>query len=319
MSDRTPDVTVLMSMSNGEPFLDTQVRSVLSQENMNASLIVRDDGSSDSSVGLVSALAAEYPGRIELICGEDNLGPAESFLQLAVRPAGTSEWYAFCDQDDVWLPDKLARAVEMLQRSDSGEGQLYTSVTTICDESLNVIGKNTFPGLRLTVGAEFARHRLAGHTMVFNESLLGTLNGLHSSYGFPLTRYGYFIGSTELEVDKTSGTIIITSIALIAQCIAHRQRNCHWSDMESAINVMSFLAFIAAILSFSILLMYRIQYYFIPFVIVSIPLHLHKIENRNARMSLGILIVGSIASMTLIGILSFGWYGMYPAESAVLG
>lgn len=185
MNEDVPVVTVLLSAYNGESYLREQVESVLSQQGVDVRLIVRDDGSADGSVGLVTRLSAAHPDAIELIHSEGRLGSAESFLELTRRVAGTSEWYAYCDQDDVWLPGKLSRAVGLLGGLKSGRGRLYTSATTICDRSLNVLAENTFPGLRLELGAEFARHRLPGHTMVFDDSLLGALNSVDGAFGFP--------------------------------------------------------------------------------------------------------------------------------------
>lgn len=182
-------VTVLMSTYNGEQFLREQVESVLFQKNVDSRILVRDDGSTDNTLDLLDELAEKYPGKIEIIKG-NNLGPSCSFLELSRKAEGRSHWYAFCDQDDVWLPEKLSRALANLVKYDDSQSAIYASATTICDENLKVIGNNTFPKLKFDLGAELCRHRLPGHVLVFDQPLLHELNTFKTNYNFP---HDYFL------------------------------------------------------------------------------------------------------------------------------
>ena len=99
-------IAVIMSTYNGEKYLPQQLDSVLRQTLEDFILIIRDDGSSDGTVPLLRGYTDE---RIVLLEGK-NVGPCRSFALLLQEAArrGAQQVY-FCDQDDVWLPDKLAR------------------------------------------------------------------------------------------------------------------------------------------------------------------------------------------------------------------
>lgn len=133
-------IIVMMSTYNGEKFVKEQIESILNQENVEVKLIIRDDGSDDSTKDIINGLKKE---NIELIAGS-NIGWKESFNEL-LRGAGTCQYYAFSDQDDVWLPEKLARGISFIKKEKVP--CLYYSDATIVDEKLNKIGikKNKAP------------------------------------------------------------------------------------------------------------------------------------------------------------------------------
>lgn len=104
-------VCVLMSTYNGEKYLEEQIDSVLAQAGCQVQLIVRDDGSSDKTIEI---LQKNYEaGRLKYYTGE-NLKPAKSFMNLLYN-APKAEYYAFCDQDDIWMPEKLVEAIRMIR------------------------------------------------------------------------------------------------------------------------------------------------------------------------------------------------------------
>ena len=124
---------VLMSAYNGEQYIRQQIDSVLAQDvDAQLSLLVRDDGSTDSTGQILEEYAAA--GKLSWYRGE-NLGPERSFWHL-IRNAPQADFYALCDQDDVWLPDKLSRAVKQLCETDA---QLYCSAFIATDGELNPI------------------------------------------------------------------------------------------------------------------------------------------------------------------------------------
>lgn len=102
---------VLLSSYNGAPYLAQQIESVLSQSLKEIVLLIRDDGSCDSSV----EICREYAERDDVLLIEgENVGVVGSFFEL-LRQAPDADIYAFCDQDDWWFPHKLERAWQMLQ------------------------------------------------------------------------------------------------------------------------------------------------------------------------------------------------------------
>ena len=133
---------VLMSTYHGEKYLREQLDSLLAQEHMPDKIVVRDDGSSDGTLTILEEYRAR-DSRIEYRKGE-NRGPAGSFYEL-IRDCEDAEYYALCDQDDVWMPDKLSAAVEALKKEDESIPLLYCSRYTLTDEKLNPIDSNVSP------------------------------------------------------------------------------------------------------------------------------------------------------------------------------
>lgn len=105
-------VIILLSSYNGEAFIEEQLQSLTAQTGVTTSIIVRDDGSTDGTRDILDRW--QESGTLTWY-GGDNIGWADSFMHLLVH-APEADYYAFCDQDDIWMPDKLKVAVEHLER-----------------------------------------------------------------------------------------------------------------------------------------------------------------------------------------------------------
>lgn len=125
-------VCVLMSTYNGEKYLNEQIDSILKQKNVEVTLLVRDDGSSDNTINILQEYAKN--GKLSYYTGK-NLKPAFSFLNL-LKNAPESEYYAFSDQDDYWMEEKLEKAIEQLKKSDNYLNIYFSNVETV-DKNLN--------------------------------------------------------------------------------------------------------------------------------------------------------------------------------------
>ena len=102
----------------------------MAQEGVNVKLQIRDDGSTDDTIKI---LESYNDPRISIRTG-GNLKPALSFLTL-LRECEDSEYYAYCDQDDYWYPNKLITAIKDLQ--SIYDPALFISTYDVCDEKLN--------------------------------------------------------------------------------------------------------------------------------------------------------------------------------------
>jgi len=162
-------VTVLLSTYNGSQFLQQQLNSLYGQTYRNIKILVRDDGSTDATREFLEAEQAK--GAIELLEGHTNLGATRSFFEL-LRLAALSdtEYVAFCDQDDVWLPDKIECAVSALAALVDLPA-LYCSRLEIVDEQLNPIGLTAIPG-KIGFGNALVENIAVGCTMVLNRKAL---------------------------------------------------------------------------------------------------------------------------------------------------
>jgi glycosyltransferase involved in cell wall biosynthesis len=131
-------VAVVLSSYNGERYLAEQLESIVSQEGVDVTLLVRDDGSRDSSTSIVEAFASRYDN-VKLIRG-DNRGVTGSFFAALAQAENTSDYFAFSDQDDVWEQGKLAKGVAALRAErDTSVPSLYFSKLEVVDEQLRHI------------------------------------------------------------------------------------------------------------------------------------------------------------------------------------
>ena len=101
-------VAILMSTYNGERYLREQIDSLLNQTYKDWKLYIRDDKSTDGTVSIIEGYVRVYPDQIVYKSdGFGNLGAGCSFMQLL--SSIDSDYYMFCDQDDVWMEDKIER------------------------------------------------------------------------------------------------------------------------------------------------------------------------------------------------------------------
>lgn len=104
--------SIAMATYNGARFLEQQLDSLAAQELLPAELIVGDDGSTDGTEDVVRDFAARAPFPVHFERNASSLGYGENFIRTALRCTG--DWIAFCDQDDVWSPEKLNYCAEQI-------------------------------------------------------------------------------------------------------------------------------------------------------------------------------------------------------------
>lgn len=158
-------VAVLMSTYNGERYLKEQLDSIFAQEDVEVSVLVRDDGSTDATMSILSKYESSH--QLKKYTGE-NLGPARSFMQL-LADAPSADYYAFSDQDDYWTADKLSTATSMLEKSGDAPA-LYFCQTQLADACLNPLPPVTIHP-QLTFAESMIYQFVGGCTMVMNGSL----------------------------------------------------------------------------------------------------------------------------------------------------
>ncbi|HEM3725882.1 TPA: glycosyltransferase family 2 protein [Streptococcus suis] len=131
-------VNILMSTYNGQQFLAEQIRSIQDQTYTDWTLLVRDDGSSDKTREILQDFASQ-DSRIRLIDVEEtkNLGVIKSFHRLVHYEQ--ADYYFFSDQDDVWLPDKLAVSLQEAQSYQTDQPLMVYMDLTVVDQDLQVM------------------------------------------------------------------------------------------------------------------------------------------------------------------------------------
>jgi glycosyltransferase involved in cell wall biosynthesis len=168
-SARGPAVTILLCTLNGERFLAEQLASLEWQTFKNWRLIASDDGSSDATKSILLAFQKSLqPGKVEIIDGPRR-GAAANFLFQACGENLAGDYYAFCDQDDVWEADKLSRAIDGLEQVAPGIPALYGSRTRLIDKDGNEIGFSPLFRKKPEFRSALVQSIAGGNTMVFNK------------------------------------------------------------------------------------------------------------------------------------------------------
>ena len=133
---------VLMSTYNGEKYLQEQIDSVLNQTDIDVTLWVADDCSSDATVDILENYQNKHSNfRYKVNSANKNF--TYNFIDLLFNAKDEEfDYYAFCDQDDVWETDKLSAAIKKIEGSDrkNRNGVFYCSNQTLVDAQLNYIG-----------------------------------------------------------------------------------------------------------------------------------------------------------------------------------
>lgn len=168
-SDAGKSVAILLGTYNGAAYLAEQLDSFLAQTHTNWHIYVSDDGSSDATLAMLEEYRAKTGGRLTIYAGPRK-GFAENFLSLVCRGEIQADYYAYSDQDDIWLADKLARAVAWHESVDGHKPALYGSTTLLVDAQNNEIGETFLFRKPFGFRNAIIQNIASGNTMVFNNA-----------------------------------------------------------------------------------------------------------------------------------------------------
>jgi rhamnosyltransferase len=177
------ELLILLSSFNGHKFISDQINSIRRQTYSDWTLLIRDDRSSDNTVALVESIARQDQ-RIRLLRDtKGNLGPAANFgVLLSHALQSGARYVALADQDDVWLPTKLAHEMELLRDQEAAVGPatplLVHSDLAVVREDLSLLHRSflEFQGIRHQSSAPLPRllvqNFVTGATVLLNRALL---------------------------------------------------------------------------------------------------------------------------------------------------
>ena len=170
------ELLIVLSTYNGEKYLTKQIDSLLNQEGVDFDILIRDDGSSDSTIDIIK----HYNNpKIKLIEGH-NIGYIKSFL-LLLKEARNYQYCAFSDQDDIWgknkCIDSINRIKEYCESENSHKAVLYYSNALLIDKDDNIIG-NLYDVERYQAknGEILFCSNGSGFTYVMNKPLIDLIN-----------------------------------------------------------------------------------------------------------------------------------------------
>lgn len=173
LSTEMKSVLVMLSTYNGEKFLSEQLDSLFGQKDVYIHVLVRDDGSKDSTIEILKRYKCKNY-QMTIIEGQ-NVGAGCSFYELmavACRDFPNYDYYAFSDQDDVWFSNKLSKAVDKLEKfKNDARFLMYFCKYIPTDIKLIPIRTYSLPQ-KNNLAANMVHNRILGCTQVFNFALL---------------------------------------------------------------------------------------------------------------------------------------------------
>jgi len=165
MTPSARHVSILLCTYNGARFLPELLDSLCAQTYADWSLWISDDGSTDETRALCAAFRDSNPMHTVRLIDGPGRGSAANFLALLCHPDLRSETVALSDQDDIWLPDKLARALTQLP----GDGAaIYSAQSRYIDGAGQGVGQSRCPPGQPMFKTAMLQNVLAGHSMVLN-------------------------------------------------------------------------------------------------------------------------------------------------------
>jgi glycosyltransferase involved in cell wall biosynthesis len=176
MSEGTPNVTVLMSVYNGLPYLEGAVNSILNQTFSDFEFLIIDDYSNDESREKLKRLENQYE-RIRVILHSKNRGLGYS-LHEGVREA-QGKWIARMDDDDISCSHRLERQLEYL--SDNPDIDVLGSWVEDIDKEGNKIDKRTYPVEHSDIERIIWTNPLIHPTVIFRKSAIKSVGSYDPS------------------------------------------------------------------------------------------------------------------------------------------
>jgi glycosyltransferase involved in cell wall biosynthesis len=162
-------VVILLGTLNGAEFLPEQLQSYRDQSHSNWELLVSDDGSTDRTIELIEAFAKLVPQKVTL-----RQGPRQEFWQNFLSMVRLNdidgEFFAYSDQDDVWLAEKLAKAVAWLAAVPEQIPALYFTRTALIARDGKLLGYSPLFTRPSSFQNALVQNIGGGNTMVFNRA-----------------------------------------------------------------------------------------------------------------------------------------------------
>lgn len=172
-------IQIILSTYNGAAYLEPLLKSLLAQDYPYLEILIRDDGSTDGTITILKEYSRYQ--NIKVVYGK-NIGFYQSFFQLIDMASTTAEYLAFCDQDDVWYPNKISEAIKHLQKYPQSVPLLYGSRAILVDENLKLLGYTEIPQKKLSFANALVECTILGCTSLFNQETRKVLLGKDPQY-----------------------------------------------------------------------------------------------------------------------------------------
>lgn len=163
-----PRLVVLMATFNGGRFISEQLGSLAGQSVAQLDVLVSDDGSTDDTLAKVELSRGQWKkGRFDIVSGPRTGSHADNFRHLFLMLEDTPV-VALSDQDDVWMPHKLANAIKALSVVPTDIPAVYCSRTTLIGAGGTMAGHSPHFGRPASFRNAVVQSLAGGNTMVLN-------------------------------------------------------------------------------------------------------------------------------------------------------
>jgi glycosyltransferase involved in cell wall biosynthesis len=199
-----------MATYNGAPYIDEQIRSILAGQVRPSRLVIRDDHSHDKTLELAQKLAATSPSGVEFDIRKNKtgLGAAKNFLSILNELPDDTDFVAFSDQDDIWEPWKLKRAIQLLSDEEIGDQPaLYCSRQQLVDEQGHSIKLSPNYKRQPSFSNALVENIATGCTVLINRRALSIAQAL----SHPLPDIGFHDWWLNLIITGVGGKVIFDS------------------------------------------------------------------------------------------------------------
>lgn len=135
-------IAILLATYMGEKYIAEQLDSILGQSYEDWKIYVHDDGSRDRTLEIIEEYREKNPDKIEIIDAPSTRGARNNFLFLMSQVE--APFYMCCDQDDFWLPTKIEKTVEAMERLEeegADKPHLVFTDLTVVDSNLKVMAE----------------------------------------------------------------------------------------------------------------------------------------------------------------------------------
>jgi glycosyltransferase involved in cell wall biosynthesis len=191
-------VSIALATYNGERYLAELLESLCQQTILPFEVIVADDSSTDNTISIIEQFRSRLP--ITIYTNTESVGVVENFQRAAANCTG--DFVAFCDQDDIWLPDKLARSLELINILDSTIPALVYTDLIVVDENLEELATSYWKHRGLQPAKETFESIIYGNivtgcTMLVNRRMITEILKMPSSvimHDFWIACVAYGIG-----------------------------------------------------------------------------------------------------------------------------
>lgn len=174
-------VAILLASYNGGEYLDEQLKSIANQSFSNFTLYISDDGSTDSTLLIIEKFISDNKNIPVFFIKGPGVGFAQNFMWLLQEAEAMFDYYAFCDQDDIWAHDKLEVALRTLETKGCNEWApaMYGGRTELVDESGGFIGYSPLFKKKPSFSNALVQNVSGGNTMVINKKSRDLLLTVH--------------------------------------------------------------------------------------------------------------------------------------------